>query len=110
MIIFFVFAGLKFSLAPVATVAEKRMVTLNAMGLSAGNVGKLFVGLVVLALPFGVVIGVLMHHLPHQPPAGFQTHLVMHVLSAALAVGGLLPLQTGFLTSAYRQIIDLKAK
>lgn len=110
MLIFFVFAGLKFSLAPVATVAEKRMVTLNAMGLSAGNVGKLFVGLVVLALPFGIVAGVLMHHLPHPHAMGPDMHLAMHALAAALAVGGLLPLQTGFLTSAYRQIIDLKAK
>lgn len=117
MLVFFVFAGLKFALAPVATVAEKRMVTLNAMGLSAGNVGKLFAGLVVMALPFGIVHAVLMHPLPHHDMtvgtfqgALVQMHLVAYLITTALAVGGLLPLQTGFLTSAYRQIIDLKAE
>ena len=121
MVIFFVFAGLKFSLAPVATVAEKRMVTLNAMGLSAGNVGKLFVGLVVLALPFAIVASVLPMHVDatsqistnghvNTQVGHFHMHLLVHAAMAALAVGGLLPLQTGFLTSAYRQIIDLKAK
>lgn len=117
MVIFFVFAGLKFSLAPVATVAEKRMVTLNAMGLSAGNVGKLFVGLVVLALPFGIVHGLMLHFPMYNDAtvgivqgAVVHMHLAAYIVTTALAVGGLLPLQTGFLTSAYRQIIDLKAK
>ena len=117
MVIFFVFAGLKFSLAPVATVAEKRMVTLNAMGLSAGNVGKLFVGLVVLALPFGIVHALMLHFPMYNDAtvgivqgAVVHMHLAAYIVTTALAVGGLLPLQTGFLTSAYRQIIDLKAK
>ena len=118
MLVFFVFAGLKFSLAPVATVAEKRMVTLNAMGLSAGNVGKLFIGLVLLALPFIVLAVLAMHLMPHHEMTRVGTfqgsvvhaHLIRHVVMAALAVGGLLPLQAGFLASAYRQIIDLRAK
>ena len=118
MLVFFVFAGLKFSLAPVATVAEKRMVTLNAMGLSAGNVGKLFIGLVVLALPFIVLAVVAMHLMPHHGVmrpgmvhgAVVHAHLIQHAVAMALAVGLLLPLQTGFLTSAYRQIVDLRPK
>ncbi len=116
--VFVIFAMLKFVLAPVATVAEKRMVTLNAMGLSSGNVGKLFVGVVVLALPFGVAGVVVMHHMPHHgmrhmamvEGAVAPMHLILHAVMAALAVGVLLPLQTGFLASAYRQIVDLPAK
>ena len=110
--IFFVFLMMKVALAPVATVAEKRLVTLNAMGLSAGNVGKLFIGVVVLALPFVLVGAVVMHHIPHHAKVagGMQAKLVMHAVMAALSVGLLLPLQTGFLASAYRQIIDLRAK
>jgi len=118
MVVFFVFVALKVVLAPVATVAERRMVTLNAMGLSAGNVGKLFVGTVLLSLPFIIAGVVVMHHLPHPPMVRVGTfqgamvhmHLVMHVVMAALSVGLLLPLQTGFLASAYRQIVDLRAK
>jgi len=121
MVIFLVFLAMKLVLAPVATIAEKRMVTLNAMGLSAGNVGKLFVGVVALAVPF-VVVGVLvMHHMPHHamvrpvamPPAmtgRMHMHLLLHAAMAALAIGLLLPLQTGFLAAAYRQIVDLRAK
>ncbi len=116
MVLFFVFVSLKVVLAPVATVAERRMVTLNAMGLSAGNVGKLFLGTVVLAVPFVVAGAVVMHHLPHHHAmktsavSPLHAHLVMHMVMAALSVGLLLPLQTGFLASAYRQIVDLRAK
>jgi hypothetical protein len=116
MVLFFVFVSLKVVLAPVATVAERRMVTLNAMGLSAGNVGKLFVGLVALAAPFVVagaflpMHGEMMTHSHSVTAAHFHMHLMWHVLMAALAVGLLLPLQTGFLASAYRQIVDLRAK
>jgi len=116
MILFFVFVSLKVVLAPVATVAERRMVTLNAMGLSAGNVGKLFVGTVLLALPFAIAGAVLpMHggmimHGHAVTAARLHAHLIGHAVMAALAVGLLLPLQTGFLASAYRQIVDLRAK
>ena len=121
LMIFLVFLTMKLVLAPVATVAEKRMVTLNAMGLSAGNVGKLFLGVVILALPFAVAGGLLMHHMPHHAPmrpatmthgmAGrMHMHLLVHAGMAALAVGLLLPLQTGFLAAAYRQIVALRMK
>jgi hypothetical protein len=121
LLIFLVFLAMKLVLAPVATVAEKRMVTLNAMGLSAGSVGKLFLGVVVLALPF-VSVGIFaMHHLSHpvmeRPVAmsaamagRMRMHLLLHAGIAALAVGLLLPLQTGFLAAAYRQIVALRVK
>ncbi len=123
LMIFLVFLAMKLVLAPVATVAEKRMVTLNAMGLSAGNVGKLFLGVVILALPVAVLGIVSMHLMPHHAMphhamtrmGKFQgsvvhVHLIGHVVMAALAVGLLLPLQTGFLASAYRQIVALRVE
>ncbi len=115
-LIFFIFLGVKLVLAPVATIAERRVVSLNAMGLSAGNAGKLFIGIVLLALPFGIVAGLLpmhgdmMTHGHKVVSAHLHMKILWHAVMAALAVGGLLPLQTGFLTSAYRQIIDLRAK
>jgi len=118
LLIVLVFTMLKFVLAPVATVAEKRMVTLNAMGLSSGNVGKLLVGMIALALPFGVAGVIVMHHMPHHgmrhmamvQGAVVHMHLILPAVMAAVAVGVLLPLQTGFLASAYRQIVDSRAK
>ena len=114
--IFFVFLGVKLVLAPVATIAEKRVVSLNAMGLSAGNAGKLFIGVVALALPLVVIGGLLPMHGAFVTRGLVVAHadihmpLLVHALMAALAVVVLLPLQTGFLTSAYRQIVDLRAK
>ncbi len=109
LVAFLVFVGLKVVLAPVATVAERRLVTLNALGLSAGNVGKLFIGLLVVSLPFLVIVVLAMHLLSHSS-GGVPAHMVMHAVAAALAIGAMLPLQTGFLASAYRQIVDLRAK
>jgi len=116
MVLFFVFVSMKVVLAPVATVAERRMVTLNAMGLSSGNVGKLFLGTVVLALPFILAGAFLPMHAEMTTQghavtdARFHMHPVWHAVMAAVAVGLLLPLQTGFLASAYRQIVDLRTK
>jgi hypothetical protein len=112
MAVFFIFLGVKLVLAPVATIAEKRVVSLNAMGLSAGNAGKLFIGLVALALPFGLLAAVVMHHMPYAGPmmGDEHVHLLPQAGLAAVAVMVLLPLQTGFLTSAYRQIVDLRTK
>jgi hypothetical protein len=122
-LIFMVFVAMKLVLAPVATIAEKRLVTLNAMGLSAGNVGKLFIGVVILALPFIALHVLAMHLIPHHPMlhpdmarlGRFQgsvlhVHLIRLAVMAALSVGLLLPLQTGFLAAAYRQIVELRAK
>ena len=106
LVIFWVFVAMKLVLAPVATIAEKRLVTLNAMGLSAGNVGKLFVGTIAVVLPF-VVIAVALHDLLHKT---FVSDLLLHAVLAALSVGLILPLQTGFLAAAYRQIVELRAK
>jgi len=121
LVIFLVFVAMKLVLAPVATIAEKRLVTLNALGLSAGNVGKLFLGVAILAVPFALVGGLLMHHMPHHAlmraatmnsamTGRMPTHLMLHAAMAAVSVGLLLPLQAGFLASAYRQIVDLRAK
>ncbi len=122
-LIFMVFVAMKLVLAPVATIAEKRLVTLNAMGLSAGNVGKLFIGVVILALPFIALHVLAMHLMPHHPMlhpdmarlGRFQgsvlhVHLIRLAVMAAFSVGLLLPLQTGFLAAAYRQIVELRAK
>ncbi len=119
LLLFFVFLRLKFTLYAAATVAEKRMVTLNALGLSSGNVGKLFLGLVAIAVPFFIVWGVILHlslhgrlHAHTMPQAGstYHLHLLLHGIMMAMAFGLWLPVQTGFLSSAYRQIIALRAK
>jgi len=117
MALFLAFTAVKFVLAPAATVAERRVVTLNALGLSSGNTGKLFVGIVLLALPVVLFAGVL-HHMPlHDETrmgtfqgAGLHMHLLAHAVMAALSIGLLLPAKTGFLASAYRQIVDLRTK
>ena len=115
--IFLIFLGIKFSLVHAATIAERRIVTLNALGLSSGNVGKLFLGLVALVVPFTVVVALAVHH--------FHSHLMLavagdfemltprfvaHAALHAAAVFLILPLAAGFLSSAYRQIVDLRAK
>ena len=105
-----IFVAMKFVLAPVATVAGKRMVTLNALGLSSGNVGKLFIGVVLLALPFIVAFAAVMHLPAPTRMSHMNTCLWVWIATAVLSVGVLLPLQTGFLASAYRQIVDLRAK
>jgi len=98
---FLVFVAIKFSLVHAATIAEKKVVTLNALGLSAGNVAKLFLGQMVLLLPF-ILIGMVVMHLfgmgaIHRMPA---VHMAFHAALAILVP----PLLAGFLASAYRQI------
>ena len=116
--IFLVFVALKFSLAHAATVVEHRIVTLNAMGLSSGNVGKLFIGVMAIGVPFAVVWLIVLHLfcppgylplLPHPvatPGIRLGLHLVMLVLDITL----LPPLLAGFFASAYRQITANRAK
>ncbi len=115
--IFLIFLGIKFSLMHAATIAERRIVTLNALGLSSGNVGKLFLGLVVLAVPFMAIMAVAVRHLHSHlmlAVAGdfdmLTPRFLIHAALHAVAVFLILPLATGFLSSAYRQIVDLRAK
>lgn len=116
-LVFLIFLAIKFVLMHAATVAEHRIVTLNALGLSAGNVGKLFVGLIVLTAPFGVVIGGLMRHFHSHlmAVAGGDAEMltprfIAHAASHGITVFLVLPLTAGFLSSAYRQITALRAK
>ncbi len=112
-----VFLAVKFALFHAATVAERRMVTLNALGLSSGNAGRLFTGLCVVALP--VVLAAAVFHLMHRhfvlsPRApAFDTphmpHLILHGILLAVAAVLVLPLAAGFLSSAYRQVVAERA-
>jgi len=117
--LFLVFVALKFALMPAANIAERRLVTLNALGLSSGNVGKLFIGIVVILLPFIVAGIALAHHfgpeilvahlLPHAyGPA--KSLLALHVALLALDILVLFPLLVGFFASAYRQIVAIRSK
>lgn len=116
--IFLVFVALKFSLAHAATVAEHRIVTLNAMGLSAGNVGKLFIGVVAISAPFAIVWLIVLHLfcppgylplLPH-PLATPEIRLGLNFVMLILNITVLPALLTGFFASAYRQIMANRAK
>ena len=117
--VFMLFVALKFVLMPAANIAGSRLVTLNALGLSSGNVGKLFLGLVALVLPFAVIYGLAARHfgpeillaylLPHAfGPA--DRVLALHAGMQALSLFVLLPLVVGFLASAYRQIVANRSK
>lgn len=117
-LVFLIFLKLKFVLRHAATIAERRIVSLNALGLSSGNVGKLFIGLICILVPFCVLAGAVMHLAPHSrihaflhPGHGvFGPGLWLHATVHAVLIGVAGPLLAGFLSSAYRQIIDLRAK
>lgn len=105
---FLIFVNLKFALMRAATVAQRRLVTLNALGLSSGNVGRLFIGLVIIVLPFFVVAIGLTSIIgkpisaPHHAVSGY---FIAHAVVQALAAFVLMPVMIGFLSSAYRQIV-----
>lgn len=107
------FLVVKFSLFHAATIAERRMVTLNALGLSSGNVGKLFVGIIVTCLPLVITGALLFHHahrhfvLSPQTPAFDTPHVpfILHAILAAVAVFIVMPFGAGFFASAYQQIV-----
>lgn len=110
---FLIFVSLKFVLMGAANVAERRLVTLNALGLSSGNVGKLFIGLIVLFVPFVVVAMVLTAGagiggatLGH----GTAAPLIAHYVLQAVTVFLLIPAMIGFLSSAYVQIVASRIK
>jgi hypothetical protein len=106
------FLSLKLVLVPVANIAGRRLVTLNALGLTTGYVGRLFIGLVTLVLPF-LLIGVAMAHYSgadmHVSHMGGAT-IALHSGLLILDIFGLFPLIVGFLASAYRQIMSIRSK
>lgn len=110
--IFLIFVNLKFSLMRAATVAQRKVVTLNALGLSSGNVGKLFIGLIALILPFFIAaiglsfVGAHGFAFGHSLPG----HAFAHHLLLALAVFLLMPVMIGFLSSAYGQIVASRTR
>lgn len=111
--LFLIFVSLKFCLMQAGTVAERRMVTLNTLGLSSGNVGKLFLGLLIFIVPFALIGGIGVHlllPLMHGMGHGVSPLYVLHAILSGLAIFGLMPLVAGFLAAAYRQIVDLRAK
>jgi len=111
--IFLIFVSLKFVLMGAANVAERRLVTLNALGLSSGNVGKLFIGLIALFLPFMIVAIILRAgggigniHMAD----GLSEPLIAHYVLQAVTVFLLIPVMIGFLSSAYGQIVASRTK
>ncbi|WP_443747281.1 hypothetical protein [Asticcacaulis solisilvae] len=107
--VFLFFLVVRFSLAHVATVAQKKIVALNALGLSSGNVFKLFCGLVLFSAPLVLVMIAVVHHLMPSLPHG-APRLMAHAGLLAFTIFIIFPLIAGFLSSAYRQIVDLRAK
>ncbi len=103
--VFLIFVALKFALMPAANIGSRKLVTLNVLGLSTGNVGKLFIGLITIILPFALVCGLAVHHFGHA-----SAFISLHSALLALSIFGLFPLIVGFLASAYRQIMAIRSK
>jgi len=82
-----------------ATVAEHRVVSLNALSLSSGQTVRLFLGYVYILLPFIAITAAV-------PELGGVGPLI----DLALGIGLFLPLSVAFLAAAYRQISALRAK
>ncbi|ESQ91725.1 hypothetical protein ABAC460_05135 [Asticcacaulis sp. AC460] len=117
--LFLLFILVKFSLLHAANIAQRKLVTLNALGLTSGQAGKLFAGMVVLVLPFALLVAGVVHHLgpeirlAHALPYPWLTqgmNLVLHGGLLLLLIGLLLPLLVGFFASAYRQIETIRAE
>ena len=111
--VFLIFVGLKFALMAAANVAERRLVTLNALGLSSGNVGKLFIGLVILSLPViilllcGIAAAGIMGIGLSGANMGGSAALFVH---QAILVFLYIPIMIGFLSSAYGQIVASRTR
>jgi hypothetical protein len=116
-VLFLIFMALKFALLPAANIGGRKLVTLNALGLSTGNVGRLFIGLMIIILPFvlaGGLAGNLAENLARNLAAlhlgGGNALISLHTACLALVIFGLFPLIVGFLASAYRQIVAIRSK
>ncbi|WP_090643966.1 hypothetical protein [Asticcacaulis taihuensis] len=104
-ILFLIFVALKFVLMPAANIGGRKLVALNALGLSSGNVGRLFIGLMVIVLPFALVCGLAVRQFGHG-----NAFMWLHSALLVLTIFGLFPLIVGFLASAYRQIMAIRSK
>ena len=107
-VLFLLFVGLKFALMPAANISGRKLVTLNALGLSAGRVGRLFIGLIGITVPFALAAGFACA-LGLRYDTG-RTFISLYNALFALVIFGLLPLIVGFLASAYRQIMAIRSK
>eukprot|EP01042_Synura_sphagnicola_P019426 gene19426-24591_t len=114
--VFLVFVGLMFSLMNAAIVAEHRLVTLNALGLTSGHVGELFAGMATIFVPLIVVFSLALHWL--APQIRF-VHAWPHIEGSPLLfwvydgfntviIFVLWPLIVGFFASAYSQITEIR--
>ncbi|MFT4075376.1 MAG: hypothetical protein QM647_07560 [Asticcacaulis sp.] len=104
--LYLIFLSLKLVLVPVANIGGRKLVTLNALGLTTGYVGRLFLGLAALVVPFLLIAGGVAHTLPLKGNGGILVHMALLLLD----IFGLFPLIVGFLTSAYRQIMAIRSK
>jgi len=107
-----VFLSLKLVLVPVANIAGRKLVTLNALGLTTGYVGRLFLGLAVIVLPFLLIGAAMAHYSGADIHAGHVSgaRVTLHGALLILDIFGLFPLIVGFLASAYRQIMAIRSK
>jgi hypothetical protein len=104
--LFLIFVALKFALLAAANIAERRLVTLNALGLTSGHVGRICMGLLVILLPFCLICGFVGQGLGHA----VQTHFAIRAALMALYIFLFLPLTVGFLAASYRQIVTIRSK
>lgn len=104
--LFLIFLSMKLVLVPVANIGGRKLVTLNALGLTTGYVGRLFLGLAALVVPFLLIAGGAVNALPLKGNTGILLHMALLLLD----IFGLFPLIIGFLTSAYRQIMAIRSK
>jgi hypothetical protein len=90
----------RLSLMFAATIAERRLVTLNALALGEGNGLKLMVGVLLLLLPYplSVLIGL---KIPQDDGDAIFLNYGLYVGVTAFVI---LPLSVGFFASAYRQM------
>jgi hypothetical protein len=111
-VVFLVFLSLKLVLVPAANIGGRKLVTLNALGLTTRSVGRLCLGLLAIVVPFLVISIGLAHYvgadIHARPMAGAS--ITLHIAVLLLDIFGLFPLIVGFLTSAYRQIIAIRSK
>lgn len=97
--------SVRLSLMYAASVAERRIVTLNALSLSEGAGLKLLIGTVIVLLPLALAMG-----LVHVLRGVAHPAAALHTVLCAVAILLVLPLSAGFFASAYRQIRDNRAK
>ncbi len=117
--LFLVFVGLKFSLMNAAIIAERRLVTLNALGLTSGHVGELFLGMAAIFLPLVIAFGAglhlfapqirFIHAWPHVEVNG-PLYFWVHDIFNTGVIFVLWPLIVGFFASAYSQITEIRSK